>query len=229
MRSLRINNLSLKEYSFVFVPFLAKLFKGTIVRDYFPPKMKYTRIIPLHRSSTLKQPGYFRPIVFTGTISKAIEKLFHQKLYSFLKKFISWLITNSESGWKEAPSIHYQSWRCSQGKDYLKILVALFLSFRKAFDKVDQSLLLEKLHNYGITGNRIHLHESCQSNRYQNREVIANFSRMSLIDIGVPEASVLEQLLFLNYIYDISDHLFSKQMIKRSLTCSPKQSATQKH
>ena len=43
----------------------------------------------------------------------------------------------------------------------------VFLEFSKAFDKVNHGLLLQKLHNFGITGSLLTWCESYLSNRRQ--------------------------------------------------------------
>ena len=70
----------LKKFSFALLPFLAKLFNDIIDQVYFPSKMKYSRIIPLHKPGSLKEPGNFRPITLINTISKVFKKLLHQKM-----------------------------------------------------------------------------------------------------------------------------------------------------
>ena len=66
--------------------------------------------------------------------------------------------------------------------------IGVFLDFQKAFDTVDHAILLNKLYNYGIRG----------ISKYNDYE-----SEARKILCGVPQGSILGQLLFLinNLIY----------------------------
>ena len=62
--------------------------------------------------------------------------------------------------------------------------IGVFLDFQKAFDTVDHAILLDKLYNYGIRG----------ISKYNDYE-----SEARKILCGVPQGSILGQLLFLIY------------------------------
>ena len=92
----------------------------------------------------------------------------------------------------------------------------LFIDLRKAFDTVNHSILLNKLHHYGIRGITNDWFKSYLSDRQQYVSINGHNSSCSNLICGVPQGSVLGPLLFLIYINDLPNtssklqfHLFA--------------------
>ena len=117
--------------------------------------MKYTRLVPLHKSGCLKVLGNFRPIALINTISKVFEELPDQKVYTFLEKLK--ILNDHQFGFRmnrsKVDALSIVSEEILEAKDNNKRLVALLLDSRKAFDTVNHSLKLEKLLKYELRVN----------------------------------------------------------------------------
>ena len=85
----------------------------------------------------------------------------------------------------------------------------LVMDFSKAFDKVSHSLLLHKLHYYGIQGELNSWIQNFLSNRKQAVVLEGEKSDYVAVESGVPQDSILEPSLFLYYINDIPAGLTS--------------------
>ena len=79
----------------------------------------------------------------------------------------------------------------------------IFLDFAKAFDTVDQKILLIKLDYYVIRGITLRWYESYLAIRKQAVKAGLNYSSFQTVVCEVPQGSVLGFLLFLIYISDI--------------------------
>ena len=87
--------------------------------------------------------------------------------------------------------------------DNRKISCAVFLDLPKAFDTVNHKLLLDKLEKYGIRRRALTLIESYLSNRKHLVKINGAESSFLMLNIGVPQRSVLGQLFFLIFINDL--------------------------
>ena len=85
-----------------------------------------------------------------------------------------------------------------------KLNSVIFQDIKKAFDRVNHDILLQKLEYYGIKGNELIFFQSYLENRIQTCNVNGHMSSCKPISYGIPQGSVPGPLLFILYMNDLN-------------------------
>ena len=99
-------------------------------------------------------------------------------------------------------STTHEIYKSSDANPSLEVRYAFF-DISKAFDRVWHDSLLYKLKLLGICGRYYNLIQSFLDNRHQRVVLSGQSSKWSLIDVGAPQGSILDPLLFLVFINDL--------------------------
>ena len=138
-----------------------------------------------------------------ANVNKIFEKLMFERLYDFLIKHNC--IYDLQFGFREKHSTTHALLNLTENirnaLDKNEFSVGVFIDLQKAFDTVDHKILLEKLFYYGIRGTANQWFKSYLENRWQFVTINGYNSDEVIMNIGVPQGSVLGPLLFLLYIY----------------------------
>ncbi|MBF2463459.1 reverse transcriptase family protein, partial [Listeria welshimeri] len=167
--------------------------------------MKHSKIIPLFKSGNTSDLNNFRPISVLPTLSKIFEKiilnqmlahfinnkLLHEKQFGFTKGR-----STTDAGVELVKNI-FEAWEESHNA------LGIFCDLSKAFDCVQHSTLVSKLRHYGIRGSALDLLMSYLDKRIQKIDVNGKRSPGAMLDMGVPQGSILGPFLFLIYINDL--------------------------
>ena len=128
-------------------------------------------------------------------------------MYNYIKD--NDLITVKQSGFRPGDSTVCQLSELyhmfCNALDNKKEVRVVFCDISKAFDRVWHEGLLHKLKKIGISGIVLDWFQSYLSNRKQRVVINGECSNWGKIRAGVPQGSILEPLLFLIYINDITE------------------------
>ena len=174
-------------------PVIADLINKIINSRSFPSQMKNAKIYPIYKGGQKSDPSNYRPILILPTISKIFERHVNKHLMNYLNKYN--LIHENQSGFRQKHSCQtalvklIDKWmQCIDKGD---IVGSLFVDFRKAFNVVDHSILLNKLIKYKFNRRTMDWFTSYLSNQQQAVNSGKGLSAFKQVRTGVPQGSIL--------------------------------------
>jgi hypothetical protein len=191
---------------------LASIYNFSWTHSVTPQAWREANVMALYKGAGDKSTaGSYRPISMTSIIVRTFEHLIHRRLAKELED--RHYFSNTQFGFRKGRStndaIHYL---LSSIQRILGLEVkgaatpqcpVLFLDIQKAFDRVDHSILLQRVHDAGITGKAWLWIRSFLSARRMRCVDASTGSDWMSIQHGVPQGCVLSPLLFLIFINDL--------------------------
>lgn len=127
-----------------------------IYQAVFPIKMQVARVTVIFKKGDRDDMGNYRPVSILPILSKALEKVILKRLNKFQQKHH--LLIDAQYGFRKNQSTELA---LLTQKEYIfsqlekgNLVLGLFIDYTKAFDHVNNELLIQKLERYGIRGGR---------------------------------------------------------------------------
>jgi len=192
------------------LPLISFIVNESLVKGEFPIKLKEALIRPSLKKRGLdgESLSNYRPISNLSFLSKIIEKCVSIQLTSYLED--NNLLSKVQSGYRKFHSCETATTRIHNDIlitiDKKTKVVLLLLDLSAAFDTVSHPRLIKKLSSaYGITGIALTWIRSYLANRSFCVKVKDSSSSSTVLEIGVPQGSILGPLLFILYTKDLEN------------------------
>ena len=197
---------------------LASIYTFSWTHSVTPQAWREANVMALYKGAPgeKSQAGSYRPISMTSIIIRTFEHLIHRLLADELegRNYFAPTQFGFRKGRSTTDAIHYlltsiQRVIGREGVGDTPQCPVLFLDIQKAFDRVDHTILLHRVHDSGINGKAwLWLHSFLSTRRMRCVDA-SEYSSWMGIQHGVPQGCVLSPLLFLIFINDLQQTISS--------------------
>lgn len=183
------------------------IFNTSLQQGVVPSKFKLSFVVPIHKNGSQNDVRNYRPISKMSIIAKILDSIVADALFENFRH----VITPHQHGFFKGRStttnlIGYTE-RIQRAINAGKQVDVIYTDFSKAFDKVDHSILLNKLEHLGICGTLLSWFESYLKGRTQRVQIGDALSDIINVTSSVVQGSHCGPILFAIFINDIAEVL----------------------
>ena len=182
---------------------LAQLFNVSIENQIFPNDLKYANVTPIFKKYENVNKENYRPISILPSISKIFERSMFKQITAFIEHKVSQYLCGFRKGYNTQHALLRLMDKLNKSLDKKETICIVMMDLSKAFDCLSHDLLIAKLNAYGFDKCSLKLIYSYLNGRKQRIKINSEYSTWKDIINGVPQGSVLGQLLFNIFINDL--------------------------
>lgn len=183
---------------------LSIIFNRSLAEGIFPARWKEAIVVPVHKNGDRSQFNKYRPVSILSVFSKLFELIVHDYIYPFIEKSVPVQQHGFMRGRSVTSNLAIFTNSILKSMDGGGQMDVIYTDYSKCFDRLEHSILLQKLSVVGVHGDLLRWFASYLENRSQAVRIGTCFSKFATIPSGVPQGSHLGPLLFNIYVSDIS-------------------------